>query len=143
MEFEDDVHYAETKYYVDEEEEFARRLADLANEEETVADTEQASAEGSGTGGAAEEDTSPGDQHRDNKGVGEDEGCSEFTIPPEVRDMLEEKWEAWKNTTKAEQKKCWKELASRLRTMDIHQTLEKLVWILRQAVHHYFDETSD
>ncbi|KAN0094399.1 hypothetical protein V8E55_002686 [Tylopilus felleus] len=47
--------------------------------------------------------------------------------------ILEEKWEEWKTSKQANRKRCWKQLVLRLRTMEIHQTLEWPVWITRQG----------
>lgn len=71
---------------------------------------------------AAKQDASP------RKPPGND---SELTIPPEVLEVLAEKWEKWKNGNKGERKRCWKALVLTLRKMEINQMLAKPAWILR------------
>ena len=146
MESDDEVHYAETEYQVDEEEEFARQIADLADEEDAMEETplndedpspEQEPAQMSSGNTGIEADSSPAEPSGDREGKEEEKGTStdsEFTIPPEVLEVLEEKWEEWKNGNKGERKRCWKELVLTLRRMEVNQTLEKPAWILRQGV---------
>ena len=152
MESDDEVHYAETKYQVDEEEEFARQIADLADEEDAMEETplndedpspEQEPAQMSSGNTGIEADSSPAEPSGGHEDKEEEEGQSvlkksEFAIPPEVLEVLKEKWEEWKNGNKGERKKCWKELASTLRRMEVNQMLEKTAWNLRQGVSDFW-----
>ena len=148
MESDNEVHYTETEYQVDEEEEFARQIADLADEENTGKETfpndqdtsaEQEPAQISSGDAGMEADSFPAGPSGDHESKEDEEGQgvstdSQFVIAPEVLEVLEEKWEEWKNGNKGERKRCWKELASTLRRMEVNQTLEKPAWILRQGV---------
>ncbi|KAN0074441.1 hypothetical protein V8E55_011853 [Tylopilus felleus] len=118
MELNGEVHYTDSKSPVDEEDEFALEIAHLRDDNEPVSVDNQAKQ-------AHTHSTEP-----DGEGPETHDASS---IHSNVLEILEEKWEEWKRSKQADQKRCWKQLVLRLRTMEIHQTLEQPVWITRQG----------